>query len=370
MIANPLVAPVLPAELSYASPGIRTRPPTLFAPTPPLSRTRRSDGSSSDESVRPGPDGFEETDLRAGGPRLPESPCKTIETIPRTYWNHNLFQGRGSYILDTQLRDICQRENFRPISMRFCGRRSVYEPATDLTFTLLVVARRDQSQGSWISLARKLSNHLRGQGLQGINVEIIDPKLSQRPNIHPCLPTDSIFPIWTQVGTDIFNGIDRTGVFTIGCFRIGSDYDLQKCPPTVLLGVDKNVRRDWRDLREVVVSILDRHNLTAVAVAIRKDNKMRSDGQPGDQDPGARPENCRLDPKMGVSISPRTAHDSNGTLGGWIEVKSPTSGKWLPFALTCSHCCFPVERGLSKEDLKGIFPSENARFSCGIAGLT
>lgn len=370
MIANPLVAPVLPAELSYASPGIRTRPPTLFAPTPPLSRTRRSDGSSSDESVRPGPDGFEETDLRAGGPRLPESPCKTIETIPRTYWNHNLFQGRGSYILDTQLRDICQRENFRPISMRFCGRRSVYEPATDLTFTLLVVARRDQSQGSWISLARKLSNHLRGQGLQGINVEIIDPKLSQRPNIHPCLPTDSIFPIWTQVSTDIFNGIDRTGVFTIGCFRIGSDYDLQKCPPTVLLGVDKNVRRDWRDLREVVVSILDRHNLTAVAVAIRKDNKMRSDGQPGDQDPGARPENCRLDPKMGVSISPRTAHDSNGTLGGWIEVKSPTSGKWLPFALTCSHCCFPVERGLSKEDLKGIFPSENARFSCGIAGLT
>ncbi len=353
IVENPLIAPVLPAELSYASPGIRTRPPTLF-----LGRIRRSNGSSSDETPRPEPDGFEESDLRAGGPQLPESPCETTVTLPHTYKDHDLFKGYGSYVLNTQLADICRRENVHHDSLSFCGRRSVYEAAADPIFTLLVVARRDQSTGSWINLARKLSDHLCGQGLQGLNVEITDPKFFERPSIHPCLATDAIFPVWTQVATDIAHGIDRTGVFTISCFRIGCDDDRLKCPPTVLLGVDKNVKRDWKVVREEIVSILDRHRLNGVAVTIRKDNEIIRDGYPDDKDMGSRPNDCLPGPRPATSISPRTIHDSNGTLGGWVEVRGPTSGKWFPLALTCSHCCFPREQGLSEGDLKGILASE------------
>ncbi|KAL2830833.1 hypothetical protein BDW59DRAFT_158273 [Aspergillus cavernicola] len=339
LIANPLIVPVLPTELSYASPGIQD-PTSLFGPRTPSIRSRRSDGSSSDETPVPTADGFLETDLRAGGPQLCESPCETLRKIPRSHTNYTLLQGPGSYQLLTQLGDICHGENVRYSDMIFCGRRSVYEPNDDPIVTLLVTAGRCEAQSSWISLTRMLSNHLRGRGLQRVSVEIMDPKLMQRPKIHPCLPSDPIFPIWTQVATDIFNGINRAGVFTVGCFRIGSDYDRHQCPPTVLLGVDRKVKRDWKQLREVVITILDRHNLHAVAVTIRKDNKIISDGDPDDT--GAKVQETR------------SVYNSQGTLGGWVDVMNPQSGDWLSFAITCSHCCFPAENELSVEDCKVI----------------
>ncbi|KAL3476119.1 hypothetical protein BJX99DRAFT_258822 [Aspergillus californicus] len=46
--------------------------------------------------------------------------------------------------------------------------------------------------------------------------------------------------------------------------------------------------------------------------------------------------------------------DGQGTLGGWVEVKNRKSGNWIPFALTCSHCCFPADDGLTAVDLQVV----------------
>ncbi|KAL4786918.1 hypothetical protein BJX76DRAFT_354731 [Aspergillus varians] len=274
LMPNPLIAPVLPTELSYPiSPDLSFRCNPTPSPNPQISRL-----------------------------------------------------GPHAYKLLTRIGDICRGENVYYSTIDFCGRRSAYELNADPVTTLLVVAERREDQGSWVNLARKLAGHLRGRALQEVSVEIIDPKFAQRPMIHPCLPTDDIFPVWKQVASDIFHGINRTGVFTIGCFRIGSIYDRLQCPPTILLGEDRGVKRDWRQLRETVVGILDRHSLSAVAVMIRKDNKISRDGGLDSAEPGAMVQHCRLDPKPTPSLSPRSLLHGHGTLGGarLLPINSPS----------------------------------------------
>ncbi|KAL4925541.1 uncharacterized protein BDV17DRAFT_300296 [Aspergillus undulatus] len=337
--ANPLIAPIWPAELSYASPEIRTLPAT---------------------------DGFIESALRAGGSRLCEPPCESLPRIARAHTHYALRQGPQSHQLVVQLGDICRGENIRYKEMNFYGQRSVYEPNAEPMVTLLVLAERSEAPGSWMELTRKLYNHLRARGIQGVPVETMDPRFMQRPKIHPCLPTDAIFPVWTHVATDIFRGIDRTGVFSIGCFRIGNSYNRMECQPTVLLGVDRKVKREWKPLKEAIVAILDRNNLNSVAVTICKDNKITRDGGPGDDDIGARVKDCRRDPVLGTSLSPRSLRTARGTLGGWVELLNPQKGIWVPFAIACLHCCFPSEDGLSKVDLQvlsdwkkdGVYPQD------------
>ncbi|KAL5342149.1 hypothetical protein BJX70DRAFT_386274 [Aspergillus crustosus] len=355
LIANPLIAPPLPTEISYASPRTQPQATSIFAPSPPSVRSRRSGGSSSDQTPVPAADGFLESDLRAGGPQLCESPCETIYKLPPGLKNYHLLTGPESYQLLVQLGDICRQDSLSHSRIIFCGRRSMYEPTRDPIVTLLVVASRgDSAQPSWITLSRKLFHYLHDRGLKGVSVEIVDPKSEQRPMIHGCLPNDSIFPIWRQVAMAIFNHIDQTGVFTIGCFRIGNSNERLRCAPTILLGVDRNVKRDWKQVREAVVGVLDAHGLNTVAVIIRKDNQVTRGGSLDSGDKGATPEDCRHDPKLGTSICPGGMKDGQGTLGGWVEVKNPKSGDWIPFALTSSHCCFPADDGLSAADLEVI----------------
>ncbi|KAL4908844.1 hypothetical protein BDW74DRAFT_165573 [Aspergillus multicolor] len=369
MLLNPLIAPIFPTEITYASPLIQ--PPQ--DPTPVATqhhraaRSRRTYGSSSD-SAPTRQNGFIETDLRAGGPMLCESPCETLHKFLREPQYYNL-QPTQTYALMTELRDICQREDVYPSDMQFCGRRSVYEPHRAPELTLLIVASRsDVSRVGtmWLTLARKLFHLIRGKNLTDklVSVEIVDERFARPPLIHPCQPHDTIFPIWQRVALEIFNTIDTTGVFTIGCFRIGSHRDRRHCPSTVLLGVDRSATRDWKQVREQVVAVLEIHELTDVAVTIHKDNHIT--GGSDFEDSGVTPRDCRINPNLGSSISPASIKDANGTLGGWVEIQNPKTGTWLPFAITCSHCCLPSESSLSPKDLQlvqkwkqeGVKPAE------------
>jgi hypothetical protein len=91
------------------------------------------------------------------------------------------------------------------------------------------------------------------------SVEIIDVRFYERESIHPCYPTDAIFPVWMEVAEEIMTRVsDPTGIFTIGCFRVGGkvytrnqywewsvEESRERCPPTVVIGVDRLVKRDW-----------------------------------------------------------------------------------------------------------------------------
>lgn len=359
LMPNPLFCPFSITEICHASTAFQSRPRTLFHKNPPPARARRSEGSSTDTTPTPDAEGFVESDLRAGGPTLCESPCETIRNIPTSLENYDRFLGPGSFQLMTKLNDICRNDNVRPDHMEFCGRRSMYEPNQHPVLTLRVVAKRNvPSQTSWTVVSRKLYHYLRGEGITNASVEIMDAKFEQSPGIYACVPSDRIFPIWKQVALQIFHQIDCRGVFTIGCFRIGNDNDRSKCPPTILLGVDRAVKRNWKPVRDTIVTILDNRGLFNVAVTIRKDNRLARTNQIRSRE-GIPAADCRDDPNIGTSLSPSDREYEHGTLGGWVEVRNPENGKWVAFAITCAHCCFPEESPDSPEDLKGTLVSGN-----------
>ncbi|KAL4779658.1 hypothetical protein BJX76DRAFT_365088 [Aspergillus varians] len=352
LITNPLVVPFMASELSYASPCLQGHPASLFGGSLGPVRSRRSNGSSSDESPTPSLDGFTEEDLRAGGPQLPEAPCITLHQIPRSHQYHAALMGAGSFELFARIGDICREENLPVLEMSFCGRRSIYGPGSDPILTLLIRARRGEvTERGWSTIARKLWNYLRGRRLYGISVEVIDPRFDESPKLHPCLRTDDISPVWRTVAEAILHHIGVTGIFTLGCFRIGIDANRQRCPPTVLFGVDRRAQRNWKEAREGAISVLESYGLYDVAVLIRNDTTaVRSGRTPA----AAGVEDCRQDLKVGASIAPRSLNHGHGTLGGWVEIKNPKSGGWVPFILTCAHCCFPAEDQVSGNDLQVI----------------
>ncbi|KAL3482730.1 hypothetical protein BJX62DRAFT_245590 [Aspergillus germanicus] len=122
------------------------------------------------------------------------------------------------------------------------------------------------------------------------------------------------------------------------------------------MGVDRLVERDWTQVRETVIAVLDARGLDEVAVLIRKDVDSRPEKLVGDWDPQSPlgVQDCRPDPGLGSSINnSRAAGDvALGTLGAWVEVQELATGDWVPMALTSANCCLPPEEGLSAEDVQ------------------
>lgn len=330
------------------------------------SRTRRLHGSSTDHPS-PTPDGFIEGDLRAGGPDLREPPCNSNHRIPPEHPYHEQLTGDGAYQLIKQAYGICKEEGLQYSGVYFCFRQSIYNTEDDEhgrgpAMTLLVYIRRGTgTHRGWVGVARRLHALLLGEGVHGVSVEIADPRFEDNLSVYACYPTDIICPVWRDLVPEVIAQVDTTGINTIGCFRVGlKDTDRSECAPTVLLGVNYRVQRDWKSVRETVVHVLDRYNLSSVAVLIRKDSGKPSLSAAGFQNferTSLGLDECRLDPSLGSSLG---AHGVNTqdvmgmfTLGGWVELRNPESGEWVPLALTCSHCCFPREEGLSAADQEG-----------------
>lgn len=345
LLQDSSISPQILAELAYASGEVPAGPSQTAATT----RHRRSNGSSSDETPIPTIDGWIEEDLRAGGPRLCESPCVSLHSIPRNHPYHDMLEGRQGCALTSQLHKICSAADLPCMEMHLCRRQCTMQPDLQPITTLLVLAKRHNllDRGHWVDVAARLLGHLRSQGLQEMSVEIIDPRFDEGPNIYPCFGSDAVFPVWQAVVRGILARVDLTGIYTIGCFRIGADNDRRCCPPAVLIGVDAKIQKDWRVVREGVVAVLSSWGLRELEVRIRKDTRAPAVTGGAEH---AEAEECRPDPQLGSRLAPRLMHESQGTLGGWIELKSPGTGEWVPFALTCSHCSIPSQEVVSAAD--------------------
>ncbi|KAL3459404.1 hypothetical protein BJX64DRAFT_291231 [Aspergillus heterothallicus] len=382
----PLHLPFSPTELAYAS--------SISLPDTPV-RNRRYHGSSTDTTPNPTNDRYRiiETDHRVGGPVLCECPTyddySTLNTggevstlgissrdqIPKDAWS---------------VYDLCHRLGLshpRLVGAHVSRQRSVYDPHGESVKMVRVLIHREayekdqaskeeKDRRSWADLARTLLDVLWDEmGLLDFSVEISDAQFMQREAVFPCKSFDAIYKVWTTVAEEILERIgDLTGIFSLACFRVGGhvytrdqwweyqvDADCERSPPTVVLGADRLESRDWREVRDIIVSILDARGLTSVAVLIRKD----AEAQPGkvvenicqDRYPfpyGAAVGDCRPDPRLGTSINLSSAAGDTprGTLGAWVELRHPVSGKWVPMVLTSSHCCFPSGEGLSDADLQ------------------
>jgi hypothetical protein len=386
---TPLHLPFAPREITWASSTMMT------TDSGNRIRKRRSHGSPTDRAATPTEDGIIEIDYRAGGPVLCESPCTSNlfqHTLPRGHKYHNLLANEGHKV-QSPIVHLCNDEDIGGfVSVRLVGRRSVYALQEEPVPTLLISMDRVQSdehererevQGkgrrSWTDLVRIFRASLR-KSLASIwqseldqnnldldaddfSVEIIDVRFYERESIHPCYSKDALYPVWTEVAEEIMARVlDPTGIFTVGCFRVGGKIHTrdrywewtvkesrERCPPTVVIGVDRLVERDWTQVRETVMAILDARGLDEVAVLIRKDADSRPEKLVGDWDPRSPlgVQDCRPDPGLGSSMNnSRAAGDvALGTLGAWVEVQELTTGDWVPMALTSANCCLPPEEG-------------------------
>lgn len=352
------IPPCMPSEIAYASVSQPLEPALQGRSSPSRpTRQRRSHRSSTDEPVIT-PDGFTEEDLRAGGPHLCESPCHTFNWVPRNHHHHPFIVGDRGNELVSELTPICESAGLNLLETRLCGRRCAFEANAQSALTFLVLDLRpsiSMPERGWIPLARSLRHYLESKDLGDINVEITDARFFQRERIFPCKPRDKIFHVWEDVAAEIMGAIDLTGVCTIGCFRVGVSPRRKECPPTVLFGVDRDTRRDWKVVREAAVRVLDEHGMTDVAVLIRKDAGFRTvDDERSLQVLADTVNRCTKHASVGSSVSLHDSMDDRyGTLGGWLELKDREDGDWVPFAITCSHCVFPLEHGLSGPDCQG-----------------
>ncbi|RDW93003.1 uncharacterized protein DSM5745_00325 [Aspergillus mulundensis] len=371
-----ILLPMWPTEVSYASP-VLTLSTTAASPMTSaagsLDRHKRSHRSSSDDSSNDGRvmDGFVEEDLRAGGPNLCEPPCYSLQ-LPQGHALYAQLCINGTYQNDIQI--LGRLNGFTISDVSFVGRTSRYMPNNPPVLTaLLTVHRHNPQDRGWAELARKVWGFLQDCHLgEAISVEIVDPRFTRAPYMFPCRPADEIYPIWESVCDRILRGTDLTGIHAIGCLRIGNALDPQSCVPNILVTVSRGSTRNWDLVREDILQTLMEFRLHAVGVIIRKDLPTTHSGPQTTEKLQA--EACTALASLGCSLGPHGWPNTDGTLGGFLELRDPGSGQWVEFALTCFHCVSPSEAdmvGVQKEDANiysqwtrnGITPQEqdNAR---------
>ncbi|KAL5357171.1 hypothetical protein BJX96DRAFT_181267 [Aspergillus floccosus] len=343
VLPNPLVAPFMPSEITYSSGLIlpTSTPSQGRSVSTESTRSKRSGGSSDDQEPKPALDGFTETDLRAGGPRLCESPCLTDHHIPSTHTMYKKLTDDRARKAQSEALKICTKEGLNASTAYFCLRRSAFSPESAGIPTLLVTARRGnyRSRG-WVSVARKLQQHLHSKGITQVTVEIIDPAFGSNPRLLPVSSRHPISQHWMSVTGSIIREFDLSGICNISCFRIGTSSQVDECPVTVVVGIDRHVRRDWRNVREAVLIILARYNLADVGVMIRKDKGLSR--MAGEQAAAlSTQEQCTTHIDMGYSLAPRKMFEGQGTFGGWVQLRNPQTGAWVDLGITCCHCIFP-----------------------------
>ncbi|OXV06241.1 hypothetical protein Egran_05991 [Elaphomyces granulatus] len=255
-------------------------------------------------------------------------------------------QGRVVHLLE-KVNSILLSHEVAFQSVDMCGRRSRVDPELDVSPTVLVLARRNALDKSWLNACRDIRAFLAKENLSSFNVEIADERAFELPRYSPVLPSDAIFCVWDKVWDQILMKLDLKDIVCIECFRMGTSDNPKENPPTVILTVIKQSARDWRQVREAVVGVLNYFNLPMVGVSIGPGNILRQDGgwieYPLDAYQDAA--------QAGVSLGIHGSALSAGTFAGWVEIKDPRTGEWTKLGLTCFHCVDPGSNSVSSTDL-------------------
>ena len=336
-------------ELCAASEKILHLVEDPFVSLSPDGRSRSSRESSSDEDTQAW-DGFVNEDFRAGGPYICPLPALSFTILPGNRLFHRLQRDQPA--LAEHITSILRRANVDVHAVSFCGRKWEIETEAGPVTTVFIRATKRSLNEDWVTPSRDVRQFLFGQGIQNISVEICDRRAVELDKIHPVPPADPVFPIWTQVRNTILHNCNTRGWNSIGCHRIGKNDDSALNPSTILVTVD-DTDKDWRDTREMIISILDGFALGSLAVKVKRDEIV----QLGSALPKpAFPKSALADnAQVGQSVGHHGYEGGSGTFGGWVELHNPDNGRWYLYGLTCSHVVLP-------EDEPGMFPSPSDPF--------
>jgi hypothetical protein len=306
---------------------------------PPDRRKRRTKGSSTDRDEVTS-DGFILEDYRVGGPILTSVPSWS-EPVLESHPLYNLVGVGPEHIqIYEEIRDILRYRAIPHNDFDFCCRRSTIDPEPHPLLTLFVLTKAARADQTWLEACRDIRRVLDAWNRRTANIEIADRRGLELPTIFPVFQTDRVFSVWEKVCEDILKTCDRTDWIALGCYRIGHEERREDNPPTVSLTVSKTSICDWKNTREEIISVLERHTLGMVAVRIVKDKIITN----ACSFSTAMPLSAVDGPaKVGYSLAPRGYGLASGTFGGYLELRMSKGGSWIPFGITCSHCVLPKE---------------------------
>ena len=179
--------------------------------------------------------------------------------------------------------------------------------------------------------------------------EITDPRAYKGKICSPVFPSDEIFQRWKSVYEAVRKSLDdndKRELMALECFRYGRNNNPAENLPTVLISVRKNSRKSWRSFRERVVKIPDDLRLFSVAVCIIENEITR-----WGERKGRLPDNgCQKMEQARLSLGLEQESTGSGTLGGFIEIKSPNTKQWRNMGLTSFHCVYEGRTGSTKEE--------------------
>lgn len=318
-------------ELCYASPKVTSFPlPSDIPSGPPArgGRKRRSNGSSEDGSQEEQFDGFINEDLRAGGPYICSIPFLS-SSLPQ---NHPLARRLevDPTTLYNSILQILRQYNIDYLELDFCGRQSQSDPEQAPIPTACILARKHSLDSSWIDASQKIRSYLVSEGLSDVSIEITDPHVLEPMHYSPVLESDAIYPVWDRVCETILRRLDLKDWKCLECFRTGRNEDTSANPPTIFVTVMKNSPRDWKRVREDIITIVDSSHLSTVGVSIAEGEIVR------EQDFNARlPWTGFKDgAQVGLSLGVSGSNKSSFTLGGLDRDKASKVGI---MEAACSH---------------------------------
>jgi hypothetical protein len=287
-------------------------------------------------------------DFRAGGPYLCSVP---VLSVP---WpgNHQ-HQALNESDLFESVHTILNRWSVELQSYHLCGRQSKRDPEQTPIPTILILAKKLQLDFKWLEACREIHSLLVSNAMAEVSVEIADERAFRRILCFPVRSNDGIFPLWDSVCSAILNELNLEDMKCIECFRLGTDRDPLNNPPTVMVTVAKSSTRDWKQVREQIVSILNRFKLPSVAIAIAKGTIQRGI----DVVDRRLPRNAyQHESQVGLSLGVHKSNHSASTFGGWVELCNAKTGNWHNFGITCYHCVLPDQKKLSRADQQSRFP--------------
>lgn len=212
-------------------------------------------------------DGFIDEVSRAGGPRLTPYPYEEANTIDR----HHIFPVLASWDFILFVTSVMKKYNIEPSSMGLYRHLWCHDLRMSTNVCLMFEAIRDSGDDGWLEATREIWKYLQDytepRPWQIVSVEIYDPIIRMYPRRiwyrkFLNLPLDDL-------SSELLGAIDTSEVIKTRWCHV-QVHPGQNSVPAFCVLVHYRSCRDWRLPREQMVAVLDKHNLSNIAIFITK----------------------------------------------------------------------------------------------------
>lgn len=237
----------------------------------------------------------------------------------------------------TTIQNILDRCGVNATEYGVVLRQSKEFPQDGQTPTVLIMAPKVKHDETWLTASLGLYDYLSKQGFPHVSVEIAGHRVFRSLIYTPVEKANAMHNTWDKVLECILKEVDLRGCCAVECLLHGYSHDTLGNPPTVLVTVDRQSTRKWKNIREDIVNILEQFALIGVAVKVLKGFIVQARDGMGMQFPATI---WGSKAKLGGSMGPNDSKEVSGTFGGYLEIQN-SNRIWHKVGITCYHVVLP-----------------------------